>query len=125
MILLDATTRRAMARHGGVAVRRPLLDVVTIEDRYLIAGGCGVYVACDERDRVLYVGSVHRPADPFGVVHRLGEHLAEPDGLKELRWRRVWALMVDPGQDRRWVRDYEGVIGAELAPAWNDRLPAL
>jgi len=125
VIVLDERMRRALARHGGAAIRRPLLKLRPIADHPMIHGGAGVYVACDLHDRVLYVGSVYRPTNPFGVSCRIAEHLAEPDQTKALRWQRLWALLVDEPRDLGWIRDYEAVVGAELAPVWNERLPAL
>ena len=123
MIVLDHRLHRALARHGGPAVRRPLEAARAIGEHRTIYGGCGIYVACDARDRVQYVGSVHRPGDPGGISRRITEHLREPG--KALRWERLWVLVVDENVDRGWVRTFEAVVGAELAPSWNERLPAL
>ncbi len=123
MIVLDPRLHRALARHGGPAVRRPLEGARAIGEHRTIYGGCGIYVACDVRDRVQYVGSVHRPGDSGGISRRIAEHLREPG--KALRWERLWVLVVDESVDRVWVRTFEGIVGAELAPSWNDRLPTL
>lgn len=123
MIVLDHRLYRALARHGGPAVRRPLEGARTIADHRTIYGGCGIYVACDSRDRVQYVGSVHRPGDTGGISRRIGEHLRET--AKALRWERLWVLVVEEHVDRGWLRTFEGIVGVELAPSWNDRLPTL
>lgn len=124
-VLLDERMRRALARHGGPAVRRPLLEPRPIAEHLTIHGGAGVYVACDRHDHVLYVGSVYRPTNPFGLSCRIAEHLAEPDQTKALHWQRLWALLVDEPKELEWIRAYEAIVGAELAPIWNQRLPAL
>ena len=122
-MIIDARFHRALARHGGRAVQRPLLAPRPITGHRSIVGGCGVYMACDDFDRVMYVGSVHRPGNPSGISSRVAEHLREP--LKALRWSRLWVLVVEEGRSALWVRTYEAIVGAELDPTWNARLPAL
>jgi hypothetical protein len=122
-VVLDATFRRALARHGGDAVLGPLRVACPISEHRSIVGGCGVYVVCDDLDRVLYVGSVHRPGNPRGISDRIARHLADP--LKALRWARLWVLVVAEGRSLEWVRTYEAIVGTELQPSWNERLPRL
>jgi hypothetical protein len=122
-VVIDTLFHRALARHGGDAVLRPLLPARAIAEYRTISGGCGVYIACDGHDRVMYVGSVHRPGNTVGISTRIGEHMG--DALKALRWERLWVLVVSDDQTVEWVRTYEAILGEELQPTWNERLPAL
>lgn len=122
-MVIDATFHRALARHGGGAVRRPLLAALPIVEHRSVQGGCGVYIVCDDRDRAMYVGSVHRPGSLSGISDRIASHLV--DALKALRWSRLWVLVVDDDQTVEWVRTYEAIVGEELQPTWNERLPRL
>lgn len=117
---MNTVLHRALARAGGEAVRQPLSAPYDLDEGEPVLGGCGVYIACNHHDEVLYVGSVHRPYDPAGISRRLREHLREP--TKAMHWSRAWVLVAD-GKDLRWVRQYEGLVGDELEPSWNDRLP--
>jgi hypothetical protein len=122
-VVIDTTFHRALARHGGAAIRRPLLAPRPIAEYRTIRGGCGVYIACDDHDRVMYVGSVHRPGNTAGISTRISEHMR--DALKALRWERLWVLVVDDDRTVEWVRTYEAIVGEELGPTWNERLPVL
>jgi hypothetical protein len=120
---IDTTFHRALARHGGDSVLQPLPAARPVVEHRSIVGGCGVYIACDDFDRVVYVGSVHRPGNVAGISERIAEHLR--DARKALCWARLWILVVDERQTVEWVRTYEAIVGEELQPTWNERLPAL
>lgn len=116
-------TQRALARQGGDRVKRPLPAPVSCHGSIAVVGGSAVYVVCTEWDEVLYVGSVHRPLDARGIARRLSEHMRDP--LKRMHWGRLWLLPIKEDADLTWVRAYEGLVGTELAPGWNERLPRL
>jgi hypothetical protein len=120
---IDATFHCALARHGGDSVLLPLPAARTIVEYGSIVGGCGVYITCDDFNRVMYVGSVHRPGNRDGISSRIGEHLR--DARKALRWARLWILVVDEQKTVEWIRTYEAIVGEELQPTWNERLPML
>lgn len=120
---VDATFHRALARYGGNAVLYPLTPPMPIADHRSIVGSCGVYIACDDFNRAIYVGSAHRPGNPSGISNRIGEHLR--DAMKGLRWSRLWVLVVNDVQPIEWIRTYEAIVGEELRPTWNERLPSL
>lgn len=122
-MVINATFHCALARHGGSSVLKPLLAPKSIAEHRRVVGGCGIYIVCDDFDRAMYVGSVHRPRNAAGMSDRIGEHLRDP--LKALRWARIWALVVDDDRTVEWVRTYEAIVGEELQPTWNERLPSL
>jgi hypothetical protein len=123
MIVLDVRLHRALVRHAGdwAAARQPrACDIDLHRD---LRGGSAVYIACDAHDHVLYVGSVHRPGDDSGLACRIGEHLR--DAGKRLRWRRLWVVSLSADVPLAVVRDVEAIVGADLNPPWNGRLPIL
>jgi hypothetical protein len=123
VIALDHTLYRALTQRAGRWAASVQPTPCAIERHAQLRGGSAVYIACDDEDRVLYVGSVHRPGDAAGLAGRIAEHLRNAE--KRLRWRRLWVLSLRADVPLAVVRDLEAIVGTELAPPWNGRLPRL
>ena len=79
-----------------------------------------VYIAVDAEDQVRYVGSVAR-CGAGALRQRINEHLQlRPSALT---WTGVWVVELHPGTPRETVRWAESLIGEELSPTDNARLP--
>ncbi len=123
MITMDAATYRALSRYAGPWLQASTPRGIVVGEHRVIDVSSAVYIACDDLDRVLYVGSVHRPGQQYGASNRIAEHLRET--RKFQAWRRLWVLPLKIGVDLTVVRELEAVVGAELDPQWNERLPRL
>lgn len=123
MITMDAATHRALSRYAGAWLEASAHRGINVAEHGQITGSSAVYIACDALERVLYVGSVHRPGQHQGFSNRIAEHLRE--ARKFQSWRRLWVLRLKTGVSLTIVRDIEAVVGAELDPQWNDRLPRM
>lgn len=88
----------------------------------LDVGGVGVYVACDARNRVDYVGSVCRQRLD-GLARRISEHEAK-DPERWALWRKIWWIPMHTNAPKQAVRRAEGIIGRALLPPRNQRLPS-
>lgn len=82
-------------------------------------GGVGVYVACDPMGNVQYVGSVLRPHDDLGVVHRIQAHPV--DRWKEWYW--FWFVPLADDTPLWIVRAVEAHAIARLTPIQNRSRP--
>lgn len=86
------------------------------------AGGVGVYVACTANMTVAYVGSIHRPDNPFGLADRIEEHRAKfPE--RRAQWRYIWFVPMHLKSSLAEVRRAEARIGTLLSPSMSRRLP--
>ncbi len=109
----------------GYAVAAGLMGewlATSLPRRYDPAGvlprlSAAVYVALDDRGRVVYVGSVLRRGDPSALSHRIREHLRR----RRWRWIAVFPIRSDAPTDA--VRHAEGRVGRYLRPLHNRRLP--
>src|SRR5690348_5027350 len=69
------------------------------------AASVAVYVAMDDRHRVVYVGSVCRPLSKDGLAARLNEHGAAK------RWHFVAFFPLKADTPSAVVRSLEGAVG--------------
>lgn len=83
----------------------------------------GVYVALGVDETVLYVGSVCRPENAFGVRARVEEHLRKHE--RHAAWNKVLLLPLKSDTPLSEVRRIEGRVGAHLRPAMSNALPKL
>lgn len=83
----------------------------------------GVYVAVGIDSRVLYVGSVWRPTDEYGVRSRVEEHLRQH--ARQESWNQVFIVPLKSETPLPEVRRIEGRIGAHLRPTMSNALPKL
>jgi hypothetical protein len=86
-------------------------------------GGHAVYVAEGRDGTVLYVGSTARMRDPYGTRARLGVHLTER--AKRFSWDSVIVLRLRADTPPDEVRQIEGLVGLDLRPVQNKRLPRM
>jgi hypothetical protein len=78
-----------------------------------------VYIVFDCDDVVRYVGSVARRGS--GLVSRLREHMEQR--FESHLWTYIWVVELDASTPVAVVRWLEGVIGRQLRPVDNRRLP--
>jgi len=113
---------REVSRHAGALLLSPL-PAPGYVDELSVRASSGVYVMCSTTDDVAYVGKARRPSDPYGLVHRVWEHLQ--DGDRRLRWLRAWLIPMRPEAMTRQVELVEGMIGRDLGCPENKRLPRI
>jgi len=101
-----------------LAAIRPTPFELTGDD--LPAAASAVYIAVDEHDEVVYVGSVRRSNDR-ALRRRVAEH--RRDRPEARTWRRLWVLLLVDTAGTGDVRWAEARVGRHLRPHDNRRLP--
>jgi hypothetical protein len=78
-----------------------------------LGGGVAVYVTETIDGRTLYVGSVHRPNNPYGVLAHLREHLRR---TRRNSWEKITIFPMSALTPEREVRQIEGTVATWLVP---------
>jgi hypothetical protein len=123
MSTMSVARYRGLCRYAGSWIAEPVPYALPLDRVGDVNARNGVYIVCEPLERVQYVGSVWRPAQPRGVASRLSEHLREH--YKRLAWKTVWIVPLTVETPESVVRSVEACVGAELGPLGSSRLPKL